>query len=103
MDPAIWAWKADRDARATRSFRGEPDLSEEDYTPVSFSADPEEVPAELTRILDEARSAKVFPWDQRKVGLYRTIFPQMANWLPQEEAAQLCFAFDEEMRRLEAA
>ena len=37
------------------------------------------------------------------MSLYRTIFPQMTNWLPEEEAAQLRFAFDTEMARLEAA
>ena len=35
--------------------------------------------------------------------LYRKIVPQMVLWLPDEEAAQLCFAFEEEMRRLLAA
>ena len=43
------------------------------------------------------------PWDSEKVRLYRLIFPQMSNWLPKEEAAQLCFEFDSEMKRLEAA
>jgi hypothetical protein len=84
-------------------FGEEPEFSDEDYKPVTYSSDPEEVRRELNRLLDEARSAKVFPWEPRKVGLYRTIFPQMANWLPKDEAEQLCFAFEEEMRRLEAA
>jgi hypothetical protein len=39
----------------------------------------------------------------KRVRLYRTIFPQMTNWLPQEEAAQLCFEFETELARLEAA
>jgi len=30
-------------------------------------------------------------------------FPQMTNWLPEEEAAQLRFAFEAELARLEAA
>lgn len=84
-------------------FGAEADLADEDRAPVAFTADPDDVRAELTRLLAEARAANVFPWEPRKVGLYRTIFPQMANWLPKEEAAQLCFAFEEEMRRLEAA
>jgi hypothetical protein len=84
-------------------FGPEPEPSDADYKPVTFSADPEEVRRELNRLLAEARASNVFPWEPRKVGLYRTIFPQMANWLPKEEAAQLCFAFEEEMRRLEAA
>ena len=35
--------------------------------------------------------------------LYRTIFPQMTNWLPDEEGAQLRFEFETEIKRLEAA
>jgi hypothetical protein len=85
-------------------FGEEPESSSaEDYKPVVYRADPEEVRRELNRLLDEARAAKVFPWEPRKVGLYRTIFPQMANWLPKEEAEQLCFAFETEMKRLAAA
>ena len=43
------------------------------------------------------------PWDAKRVVLYRTIFPQMTNWLPKEEAVQLCFEFETELARLEAA
>jgi hypothetical protein len=43
------------------------------------------------------------PWEADKVSLYRTIFPHMAGWLPDEEAAQLRFEFDTEMARLAAA
>jgi hypothetical protein len=32
-----------------------------------------------------------------------TIFPQMTNWLPDEEGAQLRFEFETEIKRLEAA
>ena len=84
-------------------FGAEAETSDEGREPVAFTADPADVRAELTRLLAEARAANVFPWEPRKVGLYRTIFPQMANWLPEDEARQLCFAFEEEMRRLEAA
>ena len=43
------------------------------------------------------------PWEPRRVSLYRTIFPQMTNWLPDEEGAQLRFEFATELARLEAA
>ena len=43
------------------------------------------------------------PWEPRRVGLYRTIFPQMTNWLPDEEAARLRLEFEAEMARLNAA
>jgi hypothetical protein len=71
-------------------------------TPV-FRADPDEVRADLHRILAEARAAKTMPWEPQRVKVYRTIFPQMTNWLPDEEGAQLRFAFETELARLEAA
>jgi hypothetical protein len=43
------------------------------------------------------------PWDKPRVSLYRTIFPQMTNWLPEDEGAQLCFEFEAELARLEDA
>jgi hypothetical protein len=49
------------------------------------------------------RAAEKLPWDRDKLLVYRTIFPQMIWWLPEEEAAQLRFAFDIEMARLKAA
>jgi hypothetical protein len=66
-------------------------------------ADPDEVRAELLRVLAEVRAAKSFPWDARRTLYWRTVFPQMTNWLPDEEAAQLRFEFETQMRRLEAA
>jgi hypothetical protein len=71
-------------------------------TPV-YRADPDEVRAELHKILAEARAAQKLPWEPRTVLLYRTIFPQMTNWLPDVEGAQLRFEFETEIRRLEAA
>ena len=69
----------------------------------AYRADPDEVRADLHRILAEARAAKVVPWTPSTLSLYRTIFPQMTNWLPEEEGAQLRFQFEEELARLEAA
>jgi len=43
------------------------------------------------------------PWDSARVALYRAIFTQMSNWLPEEEGAQLRFDFETELARLEAA
>ncbi len=48
-------------------------------------------------------AAQTFPWDARRTLYWRTVFPQMTNWLPDEEAAQLRFAFETELRRLDAA
>ena len=79
------------------------DLTGEDTATPEYHADPDTVRAELLEILAVARAADRLPWDASKVALYRTIFPQMTNWLPEAEGAQLRFQFEEEMARLEAA
>jgi hypothetical protein len=81
----------------------EPDLFDEDWTPPVTRADPEKVRLQLHAILAEARTASTLPWDRRTARYYQTVFPQMANWLPEEEAAQLRFNFEAEMERLKAA
>jgi len=78
------------------------DLFEDRPTSV-YRADPDEVRADLYKILAEAQAAQTMPWEPRRLTLYQTIFPQMTNWLPREEAAQLCFEFESELARLKAA
>ncbi|MGH6803669.1 MAG: hypothetical protein ACREC3_09925 [Methyloceanibacter sp.] len=67
----------------------------------TYRPDPDKVRARLHKILAETKAAQSLPWG--RASLYRTIFPQMTLWLPQEEAAQLRFEFEAEMARLEAA
>jgi hypothetical protein len=81
----------------------QPDPSDEDHETPVYRADPDEVRADLHRILAEARAAESIPWTPSTLSLYRTIFPQMTNWLPEEEGAQLRFQFEEELARLKAA
>lgn len=89
----------------------EPDQADQEMQPDLFGAepvpayrpDPDRVRARLHKILAEARSAQTFPWGPGRVSLYRTIFPQMTNYLPEEEGAQLRFEFETELARLEAA
>lgn len=81
---------------------GDQSGSDESPTP-EYRADPDTVRAELHKILAEARAAQKLPWDPSKASLYRTIFPQMTNWLPEDEGAQLRFEFETEIARLEAA
>ncbi len=71
--------------------------------PPAYRPDPDKVRARLHKILAEARAAETLPWEPTRVSLYRTIFPQMTNWLPEEEGAQLRFQFEAEIARLEAA
>jgi hypothetical protein len=64
--------------------------------------DPEEVRQELLALLETARRAgDVAPWDYRTHRYHAVVFPQMANWLPSDEAAQLCFEFARELERIE--
>ena len=75
----------------------------EDSPTPEYRRGPDSVRAELYKILTEARAAQKLPWEPKTVLLYRTIFPQMTNWLPDEEGAQLRFEFETEIKRLEAA
>jgi hypothetical protein len=68
-----------------------------------FVPDPEAVRQRLQGLLATAREAKVMPWPERDARMWRTVFPQMANWLPDEEANQLRFEFMQEIERLLAA
>ena len=81
----------------------EPELPGVERTATVYRADPDEARAELLGVLAKIRAAQTFPWDARRTLYWRTVFPQMTNWLPDEEAAQLRFAFETELRRLDAA
>ncbi|MCI0599213.1 MAG: hypothetical protein L0Y50_01805 [Beijerinckiaceae bacterium] len=50
-----------------------------------------------------ARAVQSLPWEPSRLSLYRTIFPRMTLFLLAAEAAQLRFAFETEMARLETA
>jgi hypothetical protein len=80
----------------------QPDLFGAEPVP-AYRPDPDKVRSRLHKILAEARAARTLPWEPTTVSLYRTIFPRMTNWLPEDEGAQLRFEFDTEMARLEAA
>ena len=75
----------------------------EDRPARTYSADPNQVRAHLHRILGEVRAAEHMPWAPKTALHYRTIFPQMTNWLPDDEAAQLRIEFEAELERLEAS
>ncbi|MEZ5785722.1 MAG: hypothetical protein R3D62_04400 [Xanthobacteraceae bacterium] len=79
------------------------DLFGEDAPTPVYRADPDVVRAELYKLLTEAKAAQPLSWAPKRIALYRTLFPQMSNWLPRDEAEQLCFAFETELARLEAA
>lgn len=71
--------------------------------PRSYAPSLATVRAEVGKVLEKARIAQEMPWTAKEVAFWKTVFPQMTNWLPEEEAAQMRSAFMEEIRRLEAA
>lgn len=84
------------------TYNGQPDLFGAPPRP-TFAPTPEKARAEIMKVLNQARTATVMPWPSEKVRYWKTVFPQMTNWLPPEEAAQLRLEFAEELKRLEAA
>lgn len=65
--------------------------------------DPETIRLRLKSLLEKAKSAEKMPWSDRDARMWQTVFPNMAKWLPEEEAAQLSFAFEREIERLKNA
>jgi hypothetical protein len=64
---------------------------------------PSEARARLLKVLSEARAAATLPWSERDARKWEILFPQMAEWLPDDEANQLCFEFAQELERLRNA
>jgi len=84
------------------SSPGQDDLFGAEPAP-AYRPDPDKVRRRLEKILAEARAAQKMPWEPTTVSLYRTIFPQMTNWLPDDEGAQWRFDFETELARRQAA
>jgi hypothetical protein len=71
--------------------------------PPNLLPDPNNVRIKLHKLLETAKNAKTMPWDTKKAGVWQIVFPQMANWLPEEERDQLRLEFAQEMERLKQA
>ena len=68
----------------------------------SYVPDVADIRAELREILVTIRASDgIAPWDARTFRYHRTVFPQMARWLPADERDQLCFEFEREAERME--
>lgn len=65
--------------------------------------DPDRVREKLHALLATARNAQTMPWPEKKARVWQIVFPNMANWLPEDEANQLRFEFAQEMERLRLA
>ncbi len=68
-----------------------------------FMPDTELIRRRLHALLETARGATSMPWPERDARMWLTVFPQMADWLPNDEADQLRFEFFQEIERLKAA
>ena len=70
--------------------------------PACYEPNRDEVRQDLRAILDSARQVSAeAPWDERTFSYNKVVFPQMTRWLPDDEAAQLCFEFAREIERIE--
>lgn len=78
----------------------QPDMFGAESAPV-YRPNEDKVRARLHKLLGEARAAQTLPWDRSTLSLYRTIFPQMSLFLPEDEGAQLRLAFEAELARLQ--
>lgn len=68
----------------------------------TYEPDLDEIRGDLRAILDSARNVSADDlWDERTYRYNKVVFPQMSRWLPDDEAAQLCFEFAQEMERIE--
>lgn len=68
--------------------------------PASYKPNPDRVRSKLNAVLAEMRAAQSMPWDRKKRAYHQMLFPQMTRSLPEDEAAELRFAFDTEWQRL---
>ncbi len=60
---------------------------------------PERVRRRLNDVLRLLREAETFPWAPNELRSWRFVFPQMTNWLPDDEAEDLKRAFWQEIER----
>jgi hypothetical protein len=69
----------------------------------SYLPDPGKVRQRMLAVLERARAAKTMPWSEKDARMWQTVFPNMANWLPADEADRLRLEFAREMERLSRA
>jgi hypothetical protein len=81
----------------------QPDLFPAEATPIVYRADPDRIRRRIAGMLAEARAARRMPWSAEELGNRLYLIQRMGSFLPQEEAAQLTFEFEQEVERLRAA
>lgn len=68
----------------------------------SYEPSLEKVRSEVAKVLDQARIAKDMPSTAKQVAFWKTVFPQMTNWLPEGEPKRVYAASLDENNMLEA-
>lgn len=81
----------------------QPELFDENAAPVVYRADPERIRRRIADMLAEVRAAEAMLWNADDLENRAYLLRQMARFLPEDEAAQLAFAFEQEVERLKAA
>jgi hypothetical protein len=81
----------------------QPDLFPADATPVVYRADPDRIRKRLSGMILEMRQANSLPWTTDQLKNREYLVRQMGRFLPEDEAAQFCFEFEQEVERLKAA
>jgi len=66
---------------------------------ISDIPDPAEIRARMETVLARLDSSEGAPWPQKKMRLWRVIWPQMMRWLPEADHAELQSRFDRLMGR----
>ena len=85
-----------------RLFDDQPDMFGTEPAPV-YRPDADKVRRRLHNILAELCAMQNESLKPTRMALYRTIFPQMTLFLPQDECAQLRLEFEAELQRLAKA
>ena len=60
----------------------------------------DEIRRRFEAVLGPLREATEMPMTQRELAFWTVVTPQMSNWLPPEEKAEVCRAFTAEVERL---
>lgn len=68
--------------------------------PVSTVPDADQVRARLDSLMRTLRQSDDLPLTEKQLRFWRTVVPQMTNWLPAEEKTAICAEFDAQIVRL---
>ena len=67
--------------------------------PAPQAPDLNRIRTQLSEALQELRDADTFPWSEMDLRVWRNLFRQMPNWLPERERTEFQQAFLEQLDR----